>query len=33
VFSYPIPGRLALSPNGILYIALSGTPLTAINVK
>jgi hypothetical protein len=32
VFSYPLPGRLALSHNGILYIQGVG-PLTAINVK
>jgi hypothetical protein len=33
VFSYPASGRLALSPNGILYITASGRPLVAINVK
>ena len=32
VFSYPLPGRLALSANGVLYIA-STTSLAAINVK
>lgn len=33
VWSYPLPGRLALSPNGILYLEASGMKLTAINVK
>jgi PQQ-like domain/Putative Ig domain len=33
VWSYPLPGRLALSPNGILYIEASGMKLTAINLK
>jgi hypothetical protein len=32
VFSYPFPGRLALSQNGILYIQGTG-PIVAINVK
>ncbi len=32
VFSYPFPGRLALSQNGILYIQGAG-PIVAINVK
>lgn len=32
VFSYPFPGRLALSHNGILYIQGVG-PIVAINVK
>ena len=32
VFSYPFPGRLALSRNGILYIQGTG-PIVAINVK
>jgi hypothetical protein len=32
VFSYPFPGRLALSHNGILYIQGTG-PIVAINVK
>lgn len=33
VFSYPIPGRLALSPNGILYVSSSALPLTAFNAR
>jgi hypothetical protein len=33
VWSYPLPGRLALSRNGILYIEASGMKLTAINLK
>ena len=33
VWSYPLPGRLALSPNGILYLEASGMKLTAINLK
>jgi putative Ig domain-containing protein/putative pyrroloquinoline-quinone binding quinoprotein len=32
VFSYPFPGRLALSKNGILYIQGTG-PIVAINMK
>ena len=32
VFSYPFPGRLALSQNGILYIQGIG-PIVAINVQ
>jgi hypothetical protein len=32
VFSYPLPGRLALSQNGILYIQGTG-PIVAINMK
>jgi hypothetical protein len=32
VFSYPFPGRLALSRNGILYIQGTG-PIVAINMK
>ena len=37
VWSYPVAGNLALSPNGILYIESPGTngatTLTAINVR
>jgi hypothetical protein len=33
VWSYPLPGRLALSPKGILYIEASGMKLTAVNLK